>query len=392
LAGLSIFVFVPEQGARASRGVFTLLCIAIMGCSTLLFVAINSNFANGMTLAAATAYVGLGLLRRSLATFVLSLFFIGCLMSGYSELLVFVGAVRFIAVLGEGVFTHKPRWILTESALLLLEVLVASLILPWAAMDTWVVYKTTLALSHAGASDQSGSMFAGLPLALTALVVLWLAWGSLQAQSTGARMKAVFASVLLVFGLAQLLMLVRGYSYGGFKISEYFVTCLTGVMAACCTISWQGSNKLFAAERWRHVNVFALAVIALAMLWHDARMIKRSYEFANDRRITRDLVAMGQWLHIHMPDELIAMGATPTSFYYGHWVPYVTDTHMVYNWSDPGAAGYLSPYLRLSEKKQYADAKFVLSIDDIEHARNQQPSDVAAFGLVHLSRMTSDAP
>ncbi|MBE1161707.1 hypothetical protein [Dyella acidiphila] len=381
LAGLSVLVFLPR---RPSRG-FGLLAWVMLGCPTLLFVAINSNFANGMALAAATAYVGLGLLTRRRGTFVAALLLLGCMLSAYPELIVFAGAIRAFALIGEALATRRLRWLLQELLLLLAELLLACLLLPWAAKGSWIDYLTTLHLSHAGASDQAGNMYAGLPLAAFALLLLGLSWQGWSRMPQAVRMRALGAGVLLAFALAQLLMMARGYGYGGFKISEYFVSLLAGVVVACGAVLLDGDTPS-TSTRWRFAGPAALVLLALVTVWQDTRMIKRSWAFAGDRQITRDLVAMGQWMDAHAQDRLIAMGSTPTPFYYGHWLPYLTRAQMVYDWRDPDAAGFLSPYLKLAETHHYAEADLRLSIDDIAAPRAKQADDVAAFGRVHLSR------
>ncbi|GGA06802.1 hypothetical protein [Dyella caseinilytica] len=393
LGGLSVLVFVPMSPGKSSSLAFAPLAALALGCPTLLFVAINSNFANGMTLAAGTAYVGLGLVERTRASFIAALVFLGCLMSGYSELMVFVGLIRFLSVVGEGFSGSGIRSFLRETGMLLLEVLVACLLLPWAAKATFVDYVTTLGISHANASDQVGNMYAGVPLAVAALAFLWIVWRDLGPRPDGSRTRALLVSVLVAFGLAQLLMMARGYSYGGFKISEYFVTSLVGVVVACAAVvlAKRASDR---PERksWHQAGGAVLAILLAVACFQDVRMIKRSWEFANDRQVMPDLVVMGQWMRTHVKDDLIAMGPSPSSFYYGHWVPYVTDMHMVYDWRGGDAAGYLSPYLKLAETHHYADATWMLSIDDIANPRVRQASDIAAFGRVHLSRAVPTLP
>jgi hypothetical protein len=388
LGGLSVFVFLATDLRWRSRRTFTWLAWLVLACPTLLFVAVNSNFANGITLAAGTAYVGLGLLpeRRS-ATFAAAVLFLGCLMSGYAELMVFVGAIRFFAVVIQSVSGQGLRWFLRQTGLLLGELLAACLLLPWAAKSTWIDYVTTLGVSHAGASELGGNMYAGLPLAITALALLCVTWRSLASLSSGRCVRALLAATLLAFALAQLLMMMRGFSYGGFKISEYFVTSLAGIVLVCgVAVFAQVRNATMSGSRYRIGTAMLVVAVTIASL-QDARMIKRSWEFASDRQITRDLLAMVQWMRSHTQNELIAMGPTPSSFYYGQWVPYLTDAHVVYDWSDPEAAGYLAPYLKLAETQRYVDAKLMLSIDDVAAPRPRQRADVAAFGRVHLSRV-----
>jgi hypothetical protein len=384
LGGLSIAAFWPERVALSAKR-FALALPLMLACPVLLFVAINSNFANAFALAPATIYVALGGMPRGRGTFIAGVIALGCLMSGYPELLVFVGAMRFFALMVEGVATSRFVPVAYHAGLLMLEVLAACALFPWVAKSTWIVYSTTLQLSRAGASDQVGNMYAGLCLAIVATAFLLAAWSDLKGFAGGERLRSLFVGILLAFATAQLLMLIRGYSYGGFKISEYFVTALSAVAMVCGVV---GLKKRGA---WiRQPRAVCMGATIVAILWQDIRLIKRSWGFAEDRKVTRDLVAAGEWLQRHAPGTPVALGHTSASFYYGHWVPYVTGARLVYDWADPEAAGYLSPYLRLMDPMSVSDAKIQLLIDDVETRREKLDSELATFGRVRLVCMQPD--
>jgi hypothetical protein len=383
LGGLSIAAFWPERVALSTKR-FALALPLMLACPVLLFVAINSNFANAFALAPATIYVALGGIPRGRGTFIAGVIALGCLMSGYPELLVFVGAMRFFALVVEGMATSRFVSFAYHMGLLVLEVLAACALFPWAAKSAWIVYSTTLQLSRAGASDQVGNMYAGFPLAIVATAFLLAAWSDLKRCGGGERLRSLFVGILLAFAAAQLLMLIRGYPYGGFKLSEYFVTALSAVAMVCGAMGLKRGVWI-----WQPRAV-CMGAIIVAILWQDVRLIKRSWGFAEERKVTPDLVAAGEWLQRHMPSTPVALGHTSASFYYGQWVPYVTGARLVYDWADPEAAGYLSPYLRQMDPMSVSDAKILLSIDDVETDREKLDSELATFGRVRLVCMQPD--
>ncbi|GLQ50205.1 hypothetical protein GCM10010872_16540 [Dyella flava] len=388
LGGLSIMAFLPEHMALSPER-FALLLPLMLACPTLLFVAINSNFANAFMLAPATVYVALGGVQRRWGTFVAGVIAVGCLMSGYPELLLFVGLMRFFAVVGRGIVTARFLPIAFNSGLLLLEVLASCALFPWAAKSALIVYRTTLGVSRAGASDQVGNMYAGVPAAIVAAAFLLTAWNDLKRYASGERLRTLFAGVLLAFTAAQLLMVIRGYPYGGFKIAEYFVTVLSAMVMVCGAIGLSveaGASR----TRMQQSRLVLIASTVLAVLWQDVRLLKRSWAFAEDRQVTHDLVAAGRWMQRHIPNGPVALGHTSASFYYGHWVPYVTGAHLVYDWADPDAAGYLSPYLREAETVRFSDAQVLLFIDDIGMPDETPDSELARFGRIHLVCKPSD--
>jgi hypothetical protein len=386
LSGFSIMAFLPGNLVLLPRS-FALILPLMLACPLLLFVAVNSNFANAFALAPATVYVALGSMPRRWGTFVAGVMAVGCLMSSYPELLVFVGGMRFLAVVVEGLVLRRLSSVVRHSGLLGLELLVSCAFFPWAAKGTFVVYKTTLEVSHAGASDQIGNMYAGLPLAIFATVWLVAAWGDLKKMANDERLRMLFVGVLLAFAVAQWLMVVRGYSYGGFKISQYFVTMLSAIVVACSAV-WLSIGDGGPWRTWmRQSRTVLVAVIVAVTVWKDARVIKRSWGFAESRQVTRSLVAAGQWIQGHVSNAPVALGYTPAAFYYGHWIPYVTGVHLVYDWTDPEAAGYLSPYLRQSDSASFSDAQILLLIDDPDIQRERSGTELVTFDRVHLVRM-----
>lgn len=80
------------------------------------------------------------------------------------------------------------------------------------------------------------------------------------------------------------------------------------------------------------------------------------------------------------------MGRSPSPFYYGMWVPYVTGAAMTYDFEhDSDAAGYLSPYLRTQHIPSFNQTAQVLSIGAADVDKTSQAIDSISFGSVHLS-------
>ncbi|SFS01006.1 hypothetical protein SAMN05216570_1482 [Dyella sp. OK004] len=387
LAGLAVLMFMPVQRIASTKGRFVIVALIVLACPTLLYVAMNSNFPNSLTLAAATGYVGLSAVPRSRSTFIAAILFIGCLLSGYPEILVFVGAMRFFAVACGMLSVRQMKGGLREIGMLLAEVVAACALVPWSALGTFTVYKATLEVSQGAASGQIGYMYAGLPLAGAAALTLLVAWRAL-ARIDASNLRPLFVGILIAFGLALAAMVVRNYDYGGFKLSEYFVTSFQGILVVCVAALLAKGNEQPLRLAIRAVIVTCIIVVVAGMVVRDGRMIRRSWSFAEERRVSPDLVSMGRWLAKSLPGEAVLLGQTPASFYYGHWVPYVTDAHVVFDFTDPDAAGYLSPYLRDQAAAHASGTNYVLTIDEKQVPRLQGAADVVTFGSVHLVRRT----
>lgn len=78
------------------------------------------------------------------------------------------------------------------------------------------------------------------------------------------------------------------------------------------------------------------------------------------------------------------MGHTPSTFYYGMGMHYVTRARLVHDLSHGETAGYLSPYLRLADGTPYEDADLMLTIDPPGMPRPHASCDETSFGRVHI--------
>jgi len=385
LAGLAVFAFLPATRARPGRAALVIVAVLALGSPGLLNVVLNSNFANGMSLAAATAYVALALIPRRRWTFITSTLLLGSLLSGYPELLIFVGACRGIAVLVTACAARAVRPALIELTWLLAELMTACALLPWSAWGSWMVYKTSMSISHGGATGQVGNMYAGLPLAIAAAMALALAWKALGDDTAPRRARPVLLGILIAYAFAQIAMATRSYDYGGFKISQYFVTLLSATLATslAALIAATETNALYL--RLRKVALLIAVLLTAWIAVRDLGMVRRSWLFAAERKVTPDLVTMAQRLKQIAPGRPVAMGGSPAPFYYGMWVPYVTDAIMTYDFEqDPDAAGYLSPYLHTQHSRSFDRAGLVLSVGNSDLGTKSHATDAINFGAVHL--------
>jgi hypothetical protein len=374
LAGLAALAFLPRDWRARGAKDWALLAVYVVACPTLVHIAANSNFANGFNLPAATAYVALGLMPRSRGSFFASIVFIASLLSGYPELLVFVAITRGIAVVFEGFSRRAPGAMFREAIWMMAELVAACVVVPWAALATYSVFKTTLGVSHAGASDLGGNMYAGVPMFAAAAIALAVAWRALGSTLDAGR-RWYLMGILVAFALAQAVMLARGFDYGGFKVSEYFVTLLVGVVLRSVLVGATGLQPGRTAK--------ALAVVlAVVMLMKSADIVRRAWDWSQSRRVTPDLVAAGRALGPLSRGQPVAMGTSPEPFYYGMWVPYVASAPIAFDLiRDPDAAGYLSPYLRLTGRTQAMLDAAQLQLD-IDAKQDDEAPPVAHFGDV----------
>lgn len=308
LAGLAVFAFLPEARIRSRRATFAIVAMLALGCPTLLNLALNSNFANGLNLAATTAYVALAALPRSRRTFVASVLLLGCLLSGYPEMLIFVGACRCLGVFIAACASREIRPALIEMAFLLAELVAACALLPWSAWGTWAVYKTSISLSHSGVTEQIGNMYAGLPLAAAAAISLVLAWKALNAYQ---RTRYVFLGILSAYALAQIAMTVRGYDYGGFKISQYFVTLLSAILATSLGTLIASTETQVLSLRLRRTGLLLAILLVAWIAIRDISMLRRSWRFAEERKVTPDLVTLAHHLERTLPGALSPWAEVP---------------------------------------------------------------------------------
>lgn len=391
LAGMSVFAFLAPERTPTSRTQFVILALLAFAMPNLLHLANNSNFANALNLPAATAYVALGTLPRTSRSFIAAMLLIGCLLSGYPEMLVFIGACRFFGVV---IGARKDvSAAVKECAWLLLEVICAALLLPWAAKGTATVYLTTLGVSKAGASELGGNMYAGLPLAISATLALALAWRAIGKTGQERRERSLLLAIVVAFGLAQLVMLRRSFDYGGFKLSEYFVTLLSGSLILSVAALLRATPRVAGVTRRpRQSSVAFVAALLVLLGLRDAQTLARGWEFAASQRITPDFVAMSQRMATAANGQLVALGKSPSPFYYAMWAPYLSDQHVVYDFAnDPYAAGYLSSYLKANETARYEDATYRLEIDEPGPPREAVATDAISMGPFHLLKLAEVA-
>ena len=375
LAGLAALAFLPAAWKARHASDWTLLAVYTLACPTLLHVATNSNFANGFNLPAAAGYVALGLLPRSRGSTAAGVLFIGSLLSGYPELLVFAAATRGFAVVCDAIASRTIAKVVREAAWMIGELIAAGVVLPWAALGAIAVFRTTLGVSETGASELGGNMYAGLPMFVAAAVALGIAWRRLASIDERGR-RSFLVGVLVAFAMAQVVMVARGFGYGGFKISEYFLPLLVGVMLRS-VISAPSGVRL-----GRVAAFYAVAVAALLTI-KSADVLRRAWEWSEARRVTPDLVKAGKALAELAHGRPIAMGTSPQPFYYGMWLPYLTSVPIAYDLRyDPDAAGYLSPYLHTTAHTAELYGEAQLQVDIGVGDEHTATAAIAQFGRV----------
>jgi hypothetical protein len=232
-------------------------------------------------------------------------------------------------------------------------------------------------MSQAGAVQLGGNMYAGVPMFVAAALALGAAWRSL-ALSAEQKCRACLFGILLAFAQAQLLMLARGFGYGGFKLSEYFVVPLAGLILRSLICAPAGA-------RLGRTAIGYAAVLAALLTIKSADVLRRAWAWSQVRRVTPDMVRAADTLSELADGRPVAMGASPDPFYYGMWIPYVTGVAIAYDLrGGSNAAGYLSPYLRSTErsKELYDEAKLQVDIDEAEDFAI--PSGIAQFGRVTI--------
>jgi hypothetical protein len=386
MSSLAVFAFMPKDFCVKSWHIRMVICVFVFASPTLLYVAINSNFATAMNLVAATAYVALALAPSTIGRFVAASLCLGSMLSGYPELLAFMLMTRGVAIIGIAAFRHSLRTLLIGVCWLVAELAVTCVLLPWAAWGTFVVYRTTLNFSHAGATDAVGNMYAGLPLFGATLTVVITSWRAIKQGDGLGYIRVTTGAILVAFAIAQSVMVFRGYDYGGFKIAEYFTTLL-GAVILLSVAAQQGLSERFIGKKVR-VAPIAIAFLAVIALWKSAHVIRHGYAMAQSRRVTADLVRAGQALNSLDADSPVALGYTPEPFYFGMWVPYVTNATIAYDLkNDATAAGYLSPYLMAQQSESAAlfrAARYTLSIS-YDGVVECGAVDIVCYGPVRVS-------
>ena len=393
LAGLSILAFLPLGWRPGSRKEWGLTLMFLFGCPGLLHLAINSNFANILNIAAVTGYVALGLRSRTRLSFLAAVLFLGCLLSGYPEMIIFVLAVRGLGAIAFALHARSVREVPREALWLISQLVVACMLLPWAAHGTYAVYRTTMMLSKAGASELGGDMYAGVPVFLAAALALWHGWKGLGESDSDGRIRTLLSGVLAAFAAAQAVMLARGFDYGGFKLSQYFITLMMGVLVV--TLPALLARPARSGRKASRMATFVVVVAAL-MAVRSTHLLNRSWHWSEVRSVTPELVQAGEAMKGLSHGRPIALGATPQPFYYGMWVAYVARAPIAYDLArDPRAAGHLSPYLQTVRDQataMYDEASWELSIDAPNADASQSGDAVATFGSVRISARAATPP
>jgi len=358
LAGLSVLTMVQHRRRNESKASPWAMAVMVFACPALAYVAINSNFANNLNLAPATAYVALGLVRNTRVRLALGALFVASLLGGYPELLVFVVACRVLAILVEA-YAGAAGCIRKVGAIGV-ELLLGCLAVPWAAKAAIVVYATTLGIGGSHDGSLHGDIAEGAPLFLLALGVFALClkrWRDMPSDLPDVR--ALYAAVLVVFAAAQVAMLTRGFAYGGFRLAGYFVTLHLGVFVGSATQALAAETS----ERFHGMVRRGLTVVVVIVALKTSLMIEKSWRVAKQRHVSADLMALGKWLDQNDAPDGVLVGPVSQPFYYGMWIRYITSAPLVYDFSRGDVAGYLSPYLKRVQRRDAGSVDWIVALD-----------------------------
>ena len=390
LAGLSVLALVRQRRCDETKTSPWAMAIMVFACPALAYVAINSNFANNLNLAPATAYVALALVRNARVKMILGVLFVASLLGGYPELLVFMVACRVLAIVIHALAgaTDYVRRIGSIGVELLLGCLAA----PWAAKAAFVVYATTLGIGGSHDSSLHGDIAEGAALFALALAAFAL---SLKCRRHAPfdlpDVRAIYAAVLVVFAMAQVAMLIKGFAYGGFRLAGYFVTLHLGVLIGSATHSLVAETSAHFYGLARHGWMVVIVLVTLKT----SLMIEKSWRTAKQRHVSADLVALGNWLDQNTGLDGVLMGLMPQPFYYGMWIRYLTSAPLVYDFSRGDVAGYLSPYLRLVQRGEVGSMGWVVSLHEEPantmrcHLTGEPPTVSRNFGRWYAGRCCS---
>ncbi len=358
LAGLSVLAMVRHRRRNEAKASPWAMAIMVFACPALAYVAINSNFANNLNLAPATAYVALVLVRNTRVRMVLGALFVASLLGGYPELLVFVMACRVLAIVIE--MLAGATDFIRKIGTIGMELLLGCLVVPWAAKAAFVVYATTLGIGGSHDGSLHGDIAEGVPLFALALVAFALCLRHRRRIHTSLPdARALYAAVLIVFAAAQVAMLIKGFDYGGFRLAGYFVTLHLGVLVGSATHALAAETS---ACFYRMVRCGLVVVVAVVTL-KTGLMIEKSWRVAKQRHVSADLIALGKWLDQNDDVDSFLIGPTPQPFYYGMWIRYLTSAPLVYDFSRGDVAGYLSPYLKLVQRGDIGSTGWIAAPD-----------------------------
>ena len=387
LAGLSVLTLVHLRRRDEAKASPWAMAIMVFACPALAYIAINSNFANNLNLAPATAYVALALVRNSRVRMALGVLFVASLLGGYPELLVFIVACRVLAILIQALAgaTDCIRKIISIGV----ELLLGCLAVPWAAKAAFVVYATTLGIGGTHDGSLHGDIAEGVPLFLLALAAFALCLKYRRDVPSGIPdVGALYAAVLVVFAMAQVAMLIKGFAYGGFRLAGYFVTLHLGVLVGSATslLACGVSGRTCQAIRR------GLIVVVAGMMLKAGLMIEKSWRVASQRHVSSDLIMLGKWLDRNNGSDGVLVGPMPQPFYYGMWINYVTSTPLVYDFSKGDAAGYLSPYLKSVQRNGSENIRWVISLDVKPDCGSASCVTFQSFGRVLVTHVTGTSP
>jgi hypothetical protein len=383
LAGLSVLALVRQRRVDVSQPRPWMTAIVVFACPALAYVAINSNFANNLNLAPATAFVALALVRNTRVRVILGGLFVASLLGGYPELLVFIVACRALAILIET--AGGAAGCVRKGVSLGMELLLGCMAVPWAAKAAVVVYATTLGIGVSHDPTLRGNMTEGVPLfvlALTAFVVCVKRRWDVRAGELST--SALYASVLAIFAAAQLVMLIKGFAYGGFRLAGYFVTLHLGVLVGCVVEASARESE----RRVQHAVRRGVTVLAALMMIKSSLMIEKSWRVAGERYISTDLIALGNWLDQDDSADGFLIGQMPQPFYYGMWINYLTSTRLVYDLSQGEAAGYLTPYLRSLRPVDLGNIERIITLDVQPDCGDELCKTEQSFGRAFVTRVT----
>jgi len=387
LAGLSVLTLLPPSASEGGKSRMWATATMVFGCPALAYVAINSNFANNLNLAPATAYVALALVSNWRIRTALGALFVASLLGGYPELLVFLVACRVLAMLFRA--RSEKKFCARTPVLMGAELALGCMAVPWATKAAFIVYATTLGIGSSQDATLHGDVAEGLPLFGLALCTFLFCFFRRRGKGEDRHdFDSLYAAALIVFALAQVAMLIKGFAYGGFRLAGYFVTLHLGVLAgsALNTLTQQTSGFMTAVVR------NALFAAALAMPLKTSLMMEKSWRIAKQRHVSPDLITLTQWLDRRSGDGDVLMGPMHQPFYHGMWIRYLTSAPLIYDFSRGEAAGYLSPYLKTVQRDNASIAWIITSDDKVKCS--SECDEMESFGrwFVLRARFLKEEP
>jgi hypothetical protein len=332
--GLASFALFPRDVAAPPA-----MSIGIVFMSPgVIYIALNSNFAAGFALVAATGYVGLVLRAPHPARTVSAVILLAAMLASYPEVLPFVLAVRCA---GEGLrHLQSLRFHAAARAigLVVVELLVACAAFPWLARAALATWRTAAAMSHAGVTDQSGALWAGVPMFALVAFGLLLTW---RAHRPAAR--ALFLALTGIYLVGLAVMAWRGYGYGGFKLAQYFAPWFAATLALCMACARARSCTVVPRSR---ASLAFVGLVVLHMAIKDTRMVRKSLTHAGTKSVTPGLLAVTAEIRRMSAEGSgpVAIGPLAAPFHTSMWLVYFSEAPLLLG-ADPASGGYLRPYM-----------------------------------------------